>query len=450
MRNQHDSYEILGRALAAANVEEADAVFIATDQNISRFANSSVHQNMSEESAGLTLRVIVDGRMGVASTSSFDDDELAATADLAREAARHSDPMANFSGLYHDHEKTSDLRTFDESTAAISPMEKAIALRTMFDRGREHFVEFAGSFATGASSVATSNTHGVRRYARMTMSEASVIALHARGSGFATDCSRHVGELSLPSLGDRATERALLSSEVTGQIEAGSYDVILEPPAMAEVLDWLNMIAFTGQAFEDGSSFLVANIGRRLLGDNITITDDATDNDFLPFPFDAEGLPKRPVVIVENGIIKTPVVDKLYADRLSLPATANGWDLGSPDHGTALHLAISGGNSSREELIASTKLGIWVTRFNYVNGLLEPKSALMTGTTRDGTFLIREGKVAARLPNLRWTQSITEALSNVEAMTRERSRVGTWHNSFGGCFVPAMKIRGWKFDGAAS
>ncbi|MEO8033086.1 MAG: metallopeptidase TldD-related protein [Acidobacteriota bacterium] len=450
MRTEHDSREILDRALEAAHAHEADAVFIATDQNISRFANSSVHQNMSEESAGLTLRVIVDGRMGVASTSSFDAAEIATTAALAHEAARHADPLTNFSGLYHDHEEPLDLRTFDEATATVTPMEKALALRAMFDRGRGQNVEFAGSFATAATSVATANTHGVRRFARMTMSEASVIALHGGGSGFATDCSRHIRDIDIAALGEQATTRALLSGDRLEQIEPGPYDVILEPSAMGEVLDWLNMIAFTGQAYEDGSSFLVGNVGRRILGQNITIADDATDEQFLPFPFDAEGLPKRRVALVEGGIIRTPVVDKVYADRLSLPPTANGWDLGSPDHGTALHLAIAGGDATREELIASTKRGILVTRFNYVNGLLEPRTALMTGTTRDGTFLIRDGKVAARLPNLRWTQSITEALSNVEALTRERRRIGTWHNSFGGSLVPIMKIRGWKFDGAAS
>src|SRR5437660_11899993 len=112
MRTEAESFERIDRALSAANTE-ADAVLISTDQNISRFANSNLHQNMSEISAGLTLRVIVNGSMGVASTSSFDDDELAQTAELAREAARHSDPLQHFSGLYDAHEPVPQLATFD-------------------------------------------------------------------------------------------------------------------------------------------------------------------------------------------------------------------------------------------------------------------------------------------------------------------------------------------------
>jgi hypothetical protein len=173
---------------------------------------------------------------------------------------------------------------------------------------------------------------------------------------------------------------------------------------------------------------------------------DAADDHFLPFPFDFEGLPKRRVALVEQGIIRTPVVDKTYADRLGLAPTANGWSLGGADHGHALHLDIGGGDAAREQLIASTKNGIWVTRFNYVNGLLEPKAALMTGTTRDGTFLIRDGEVVARLPNLRWTQSIVEAFSRIEGLSRERRRVSTWYNDVGGMVLPVMKINAWNFS----
>ena len=180
--------------------------------------------------------------------------------------------------------------------------------------------------------------------------------------------------------------------------------IILEPPATAEVVDWMNLITLSGSAYDDGSSFFVNNVGKQVVGTNFTLADDALDPDFLPFPFDLEGLPKRRVALIERGIVRTPAVDKVYADRLHFPPTATCWNLGGTEHGSAFHLSIDGGDATREELIRSTKHGIWVTRFNYVNGLLEPKTALMTGTTRDGTFLIRDGEVVARLPNLRWTQ----------------------------------------------
>ena len=443
MRSQSDSFAILDAALNASNADEADALFVSTDQNITRFANSNVHQNMSEVSAELTLRVIVDNAVGVAATTVFDADEIARTAALAREAARHGDPLQNFTGLYRDTDPAPALHTFHERLASIRPAEKARALRTMFDRGRENGLTFAGAYATGASSYACGNTHGVRRYCTTTAAGASVIAIGGSASGYAAGIARD--GLDVVALGDEAIEKARLCAGSDATIAPGAYDVILEPAAIGELLEWLDMIALTGSAFEDGSSFFVGNIGKRVLGANLTIADDAADDDFLPFPFDFEGLPKRRVALVEQGVIRTPVVDKTYADRLGLAPTANGWSLGGADHGHALHLSIDGGDVTREQLLASTRNGIWVTRFNYVNGLLEPKAALMTGTTRDGTFLIRDGEIVARLPNLRWTQSIVEAFSRIEGLTRERRRVSTWYNDVGGMVLPVMKINGWNF-----
>ncbi len=442
MTGERESFEILERALDAAAPAEADAVFLSGDRNISRFANSNLHQNMSEESAELTLRLIVNGAMGVASTTVFEGDEIASTAELARESARHANASPNFRGLYSANEPLARVRTSDEN-ARITPASKALALRTMFDRGAADRVQFAGSYTTAELAVACANTHGIRRYCRITSSDATVIAMRDRQSGYATHTSRSTIDVS--SLGLRATEKATAHGEAVETITPGTFDVILEPPAVAEVLEWMNMITFSGQSFEDGSSFFVGNIGKQILSEQFTLTDDSLDESFLPFPFDLEGLPRRRVTLIDRGVPRTPVVDKAYADRLSIAPTANAWHLGGPEHGLAFHLAIEPGDTTRDELIASTKLGIWVTRFNYVNGLLEPKRALMTGTTRDGTFLIRDGKVAARLPNLRWTQSMVEAFSNIEGMARERECVSTWFNPFGGTLAPAMKMRGWSF-----
>jgi PmbA protein len=437
VRSESDSYDIINRALDAAHADEADAAFISSDSNISRFANSNIIQNMSEISAELTLRVFVNGAMGVASTTSFDADAIAETANVAREAAKHSPPVPNFKGIYRGAEAFRP--PIGRLKPAAPPSDKARALKHVF----EHDAKFAGSYATSISSVACGNTHGVRRYATMSASEATVIAIRGNESGYATAASRDA--LDIIALGNEAMEKATLREEKQEAIDAGPYDVILEPPATAEVLEWLDMIAFSGQSFEDGSSFFVGNLGKQLLSPALTIADDAIDPDFLPFPFDLEGLPKRRVVLIAKGIPQTPVVDKIYADRLGIEPTANCWTLGGADHGMAMHVSVDGGDATREELIRSTKRGIWVTRFNYVNGLLEPKTALMTGTTRDGTFLIRDGEVVARLPNLRWTQSVVDAFSRVEGLTRERRRVGTWFNAFGGTVAPVMKIAGWNF-----
>ncbi len=390
MWNRDQCLEVIERVLRAAEGDEADAVFVATDRNVSRFANSGLHQNMSEISGDLTLRVIADGRMGVASSSSVDQEEIQAVARLALDTARRSEPVPGFRGLYRGAGPAPELPTWDEATAKIEPAEKARELRTMFDRGASRGVHFAGSYSTTDGRIAAGNSHGLRRFAPLTLADALVIAVDGARSGFATRASRRASAVDLPSLGDEATDRALLLADHVGEIEPGPFDIILEPPALAEIFEWMNMITFSGQSYEDGSSFFVDRLGKRALGQNLSLADDPIDPDFLPFPFDAEGLDRRRNRLVEHGVIRGPMLDKIMADRLGMPPTATAAAPGSEDHGSALHLSMAPGESSREELIASTERGIWVTRFHYLNGLIEPKSAVMTGMTRDGTLPHRE------------------------------------------------------------
>src|SRR5436190_23156760 len=215
MRDERDSFDILQRALDAAKADEADAVFISSDSNITRFANSNIIQNMSEISGELTLRLFSNGAMGIASTTSFDDDAIAEMANVAREAARHSPPLPKFAGLYRGGE---DVPHIPPSSMTITPSDKARALRQVFDQD----AKFAGSYSTSASSVACGNTHGVRRYATMSVAEATVIAIRGEESGYATAIARD--PLDIPSLGAEAMEKATLKEGVKEKIQAGPYD----------------------------------------------------------------------------------------------------------------------------------------------------------------------------------------------------------------------------------
>jgi predicted Zn-dependent protease len=448
MSDRFDALAIVDRALGFAEGDEADAVFNGSDRNLTRFASSTIHQNLSERGGSLTIRVVANARIGVASTSATDDDALRRTAALALDLAKRSEPVEGFRGLHRNMEPSPGIDAFDEATARISLMQKAEDLAAVFAAGAKVEVTYAGTYTTGVGEIAVGNTHGVRHSARVTVADALVIAMRGSQSGFATRMSRGRDGVRVRELGTEATETCSRLTDRTAELGPGRYDVILEPAAIAEAFEWLNMIAFSGQSYEDGSSFFVGKLGKKTLGENVTIVDDPIDADFLPFPFDLEGMPKRRVALIEKGVPGTPALDTIAASRLGLEPTASAISLEATEHGMALHLSMSGGTSSREEMIASTERGVWVTRFNYVNGLLDPKTALMTGMTRDGTFLVENGKVTARLPNLRWTQSMVEALNNVEALSRERRIVGTWWNPVGGTIAPTLKVRGWNVTGA--
>jgi PmbA protein len=448
MSDRFDGPAIIDRALRVAEGDEADATFLGWDRNLTRFASSTIHQNLNDRGGSLTIRVVDGGRIGVASTSATDDEALSRTARLALELARRSEPVDGFRGLHRNTAPSPAIDAFDEPTARLAPMAKAEELAAVFAEGRKAGVAYAGTYTTGVAEVAAGNAHGVRHAARVTVADSLVIAMRERDSGFASRMSRRADGVRVRELGAEATDTCTRLAGCTAELEPGRYDVILEPAAIAEAFEWMNMITFSGQSYEDGSSFFVGKLGKQILGRNVTIIDDPLDPAFLPFPFDIEGMPKRRVLLVEAGVPLTPALDTIAAARLGIEPTASAVSLEAAEHGMAMHLSLSGGKATREEMIASTERGIWVTRFNYVNGLLDPKTALMTGMTRDGTFLVEDGKVTARLPNLRWTQSMVEALNAVESLSAERRITGTWWNPVGGTIAPTIKVKGWNVTGA--
>ncbi len=448
MSDSFDGLDIVDRALRLTRGDEADAVFMGSDRNLTRFANSTIHQNLTMRGGSLTIRVVANGRIGVASTSATDDESIRRTAALALELAERSEPIEGFGGLHRNSAPAPDIDTFDEATAGLSLMQKAEDLATVFSSGGKTGTSFAGTYTTGVGDVAAGNSHGVRQTTRITLADALVIAMNGKHSGFATRMSRNAAGVDIKALGTEATETCNRLTESVKEVPQGRYDVVLEPAALSEAFEWMNMITFCGQAYEDGSSFFVDKLGTKVLGENVTIVDDPIDASFLPFPFDLESMPKRQVTLVDKGVLRTPALDTIAAKRLGLEPTASAVSLEATEHGMALHLSMSGGHSTREEMIASTERGIWVTRFNYVNGLLDPRTALMTGMTRDGTFLVEDGKVTARLPNLRWTQSMVEAFQNVEALSSERRIIGVWWNPLGGTVAPTIKVRNWTITGA--
>ena len=446
MKSPEECAGLIALALEEAGDEVADAVLVSSERRLSRFANSELHQNTAESDSTLTVRIVVgEGQVGTASTSSMNAGDIRQSVELARFAARSATASPGFEGLYQGTDPSPLEGLFDDATAAFEPEAKAHILAGLFDNARARDVTFAGSLADSSVAIATGNSNGVRRFAAITQCEASFIAAKAGHSGHATQAARRMSQLDLPRLSTEAVERSERFSLMPREYEGGPCVAIIEPAGIAELFEWMNMIAFSGQSYEEGSSLLHGKLGEQIFGTNVSIVDDALDPEFLPFPFDMEGLPKRRIPIIEAGVAVTPLVDWLYAARLALPATASASGLGSDEHGSALHLSMAPGSSSRDEMIRKTERGVLVTRFHYVNGMLDPRTALMTGMTRDGTFLIEHGELTGRLPNLRWTQSMAEAFSSVSDLSTERRAIGSLWNPIGGTLAPTVRFERWNF-----
>jgi len=277
------------------------------------------------------------------------------------------------------------------------------------------------------------------------MATVMTVIMSDDSSGYASAAGQDVSALDPSDIGRIAVDKALRSKNPT-PIEPGSYTVILEEEAVATMMFYLGYLGFGALAVQEGRSFMSGHIGEKVTGDNISIWDDGFDPRGVVRPFDFEGVPKQKVTLIENGIAVNAVYDSATAAREpGKQSTGHGLPAPNTMGPIPINLFMKPGTATKEELIASTERGIWITRFHYVNPV-HPVKAILTGMTRDGTFLIENGKVVRPLKNLRFTQSILEAFANAELLSRDLKMVKLGFGNFVSC-APAAKINGFAFTG---
>jgi predicted Zn-dependent protease len=301
----------------------------------------------------------------------------------------------------------------------------------------------AGSYSTGAAELAVANSLGVLAYAATTVADLTVVVSGRNGSGYADQAAPAVGQLDPAKAGETAVRKALLSQDPR-PLDPGEYTVILEPPAVADMLTFLGFLGFSAQAVQEGRSFMAGKIGTKIMGDNVTIWDDGTDPEGRPVPFDFEGIPKRKVMLIENGVARGVVHDSSTAAREGVQDTGHALPAPNVYGPLPLNLFLAPGDSSVDEMVASTGRGVLVTRFHYTNPV-HPIRAVITGMTRDGTYLVEDGRISRPVVNMRFTDSLIRALSCVTAIGRERKLQAGF---LGGALVPAIRVEGFAFTGA--
>lgn len=433
--------DALEEALAYSKADQTEVLAIAHDSALSRFSNSFIHQNVAEKNVHLSIRTIIEKRIGYASTNRLDKAFVHNTVDAANEIAKERPEDKEFRSL----PKPKPLHPLDSyiaATADYSPEQRAAAVKRIIDKADQNELSASGAFSNEVAVLGVANSLGIKSIQSITQASLNVVVSSQSSSGFASFISKDINELSPEMLADTAIGKAL-SSQNPVTIEPGRYTVILEEEAVAELVSFLAFIGFGALAFQEQRSFMSGKIGQKIAGGNITIWDNALDSQTIGFPFDFEGVPKQTVVLIENGIAKNVVYDSHTAQREGKESTGHALPAPNSYGPIPTNLFLLPGESSIEEMIASTDKGILVTRFHYTN-IEDPIKTTLTGMTRDGTFLIEKGKVVSGIKNLRITQSVLEALSNVELISKRARLIDT---GFGACHVPTLKIRDFNFTG---
>jgi PmbA protein len=432
---------VLGHA-ERAGATEAEALVLAEDSALTRFANSEIHQNVAETNASVRLRFVLGKRIGVASTARTDPESLRRLAETAAAIASHSAEQADWPGLPAPTPIEPIAAAFSDATAAADPELRAEAARVVIAAADDAGVVAYGSFSTSVETTAIATTTGIRASGARTTSQLLTVSMGPDGgSGYAEACAVDASRIDAAAIGREAAAKARASANPVS-IDPGDYPVVLEEYAVVDLLDMLGYLGFSALAVEEERSF--SEPGRRVGSDLVTIWDDGADPAGLPMAFDYEGVAKQRVDLIEKGVCREVVYDAETAARAGRTSTGHGLPAPNPYGPYPLNMLMAPGGTAREELVGGMERGLLVTRFHYTNPV-HPKLAIVTGMTRDGTFLVEDGRIVGPVRNLRYTQSYLAALAGVEALASERR---TLRGMLGAVVVPAVRIAAWTFTGA--
>ncbi len=440
MREKDEALRILETALAAATgagCDAADALLHSGSTALTRFANNTIHQNVARESETLVLRAVRRRRVGVVRTGALSDDGIARAAKRAAEIAASAAEDPEFPGILAAP-RAEPCAVFDEETAAATPAQRAEAVRRIIGTIEGGGAVASGSVYTVAGSFAAANAAGTRQFERGTQAGLNVVAMAGTAAGCAEFSAARFGEMDAAERAEFALQKCL-DSRGAVEVEPGEYAVVLEPPAVAEMVMFLGWLGFGAMEMQQGRSCLQGKLGTKVCDERITIVDDARDPAGLPSSFDGEGVPKRRVVLIEGGVFRNVVYDQRAAAKDGVESTGHASAPPNPRGPYPGNEIMSPGDATLDEMIASTARGLLVSNFHYTN-VAEPSPCTITGMTRYGLFEIADGRVSRPVRNLRFTQSVLGALNSVEAVGKERQR-------FGGTVVPALKLSRFRFTG---
>jgi predicted Zn-dependent protease len=461
MLTRDQAADIFDRIKKISSADEVEVLFSGGQFALTRFANNIIHQNVAEENHTVSVRTVFAGRTARASTNKFDADSLRRVVESSESLAKVQHPDPDLLPMPDSREaggradksvrSTQALSRHFAETAAITPEHRAAAVKKIVEVAQKHKLTTAGIFSSSESVEGVFNSRGLSEWHTETLAEVSITMLADDSSGWQKANSPDVANLDPLRMAEVVAQKAIDSAH-PAEIPAGKYTVILEPAAVLDIVGFM-FWDYSGMAILDQRSFLTGRIGSKLFGDNITIWDDVAHPLQTGAPFDGEGMRRLRVPLVENGIVKRVVYARATAERMKrsehkskvgpIEPTGHGFALPNEMGEMPLNIVFATPQSPQTlaQMIASTERGILVTRLWYIREV-EPFEKIVTGMTRDGTFLVENGHVRQGVRNFRFNESLIHMLSSVEAMSAPVRSCG--EESFD-MVVPAMKVGEFNF-----
>ncbi|HSM02134.1 MAG TPA: metallopeptidase TldD-related protein [Acidimicrobiia bacterium] len=422
---------------------EAEAVATSGRLALTRFANSFIHQNVSEDSVQVFLRVAADGRVAALNGNRADDASLQRLADSALEAAALQPPDDDWPGVAPKAE-IPEVTHVDPDTRDVAPEVRASLVADFISAGDGYLA--AGYCDSQYSEVAFVNSAGQEATGEDT--RATIDGIHQTGesAGSAHQTAMAIGDIDGAAAGALAAERARMGLDAF-DLKPGEYEVVLSPECVATIAIFLDVYGFSGKNFNEGQSFV--ELGEKQFDERLTIYDDPLSSGALGIPFDTEGTPKERLEMVTGGVTKNVAHDRRSARKAGARSTGHAFPQSASFGAVADSVVVAGGDEDVEDLVAAVDRGLYVATFNYCR-VLDPKTQVVTGLTRNGTFMIENGRITGAVTNMRFTQSFVAALGDGRILGIGNDQRFA-DSEFGPGYVraPSMRLASWNFTGGS-
>ncbi|MEM2676846.1 MAG: TldD/PmbA family protein [Candidatus Bathyarchaeia archaeon] len=436
-------------------VDQAQAVAFMADNSLTRFANSQIHQNVSQKIGGVSIKVILrDKRISTVQANTLEEKGVKEAVEQAVKIAKASSPNKEFKSLPEPEAWKHVRGAFDKQTATCTPDYRAERVKEAINAAHSKSPKVdavAGYLCTGALGYAVANSLGVSAWAQLSVAymKTTVIARDGESEGFgaAQQYSRKVKDLKPVVLAEDSADKAVRSLHPV-KIEPGEYEVVLSPLAIAVILEYMGHVGFSARPYQDGQSFVKFYANQQVFDGKLNVVDDARNPKTLyAVPVDGEGVPKKPLELITNGVVseKSICYNSFTAGKEGKKSTGHALPpLGDFYREMPLpyNMIIKPGDATMEEAIEDTKHGLFVNTFHYVNPV-EPTKLVLTGLTRDGTFLIEKGEITKPIVNMRFTDSMLSALKEIPMIGKELLTLRT-------ATVPMVKLKKLRFVGVSA
>jgi PmbA protein len=430
---------IAEKVFKLSDADETEVEISATTDALTRFANNTIHQNVAEQVLNISVRTVLDGRTARATTNKTDEDSLRRVVAVSIALARSQPRLPGLQPM-PGPQKYSKVSRYFENTAHATPADRARAVARVAKMAEANKQTGAGILVTGFTQTAIANTSGLFASHRQTRAQFSITILEPDSSGWAKADSPDLSCIDPDALARSASEKSKASRNPR-EAQAGRWTVILEPSAVLDLVGFL-FYDFAGTSVLDQRSCFNKRMGKSVMGENITLHDDAYHPLQSGAPYDGEGIPRQKVLLVDKGVPTNLVYSRATARKMKAKPTGHSMPLPNDMGEAPMNLVFGGGNSTVDDMIRSTERGILVTRVWY-NREVDPYEKVLTGMTRDGTFLVEDGRISGGVRNFRFNQSLLAMLSNVEMLGPAVRASG--EESFE-MVVPSMKVRDFHFS----